>query len=228
MTRRRTCPKTRNNKTARASPLRMVRSSGEQLQGGKQRREEGAVRYHRAPSRRSLEKSSTKELLKTVKSSNRREDRGARANYDHTGCSERRAPHIFFWRFGKTRNVSFSIGRSERRSTKLTAGETAERQNCFFTSDGGKDRTPFFLAVGKTANKRRFTDGLAAGAKRRHLWQAWKASRGCNTPLFVKVSSFSSLLTQIDAKHLAHVPGSIPGLAAIYFKQKGEKECWII
>ena len=91
-----------------------------------------------------------------------------RANYDHTGCSERRAPHIFFWRFGKTKNVSFSIGRSERRSTKLTAGETA--------------------------NKRRFTDGLAAGAKRRHLWQAWKASRGCNTPLFVKVSSFPSVL----------------------------------
>nr|DAP60409.1 MAG TPA: hypothetical protein [Caudoviricetes sp.] len=28
----------------------------------------------------------------------------------------------------------FSIDRSERRSTKLTAGETAERQNCFFTS----------------------------------------------------------------------------------------------
>nr|DAH25623.1 MAG TPA: hypothetical protein [Caudoviricetes sp.] len=28
----------------------------------------------------------------------------------------------------------------------------------------------------------------------------------------------SSLLTQIDAKHLAHAPGSIPGLAAIYFK----------
>lgn len=47
-------------------------------------------------------------------------------------------------------------------------------------------------------------------------------------PLFVKVSSFSSLLTQIDAKHLAHAPGSIPGLAAIYFKEKGEKECWII
>jgi hypothetical protein len=23
-------------------------------------------------------------------------------------------------------------------------------------------------------------------------------------------------------------PGSIPGLAAIYFKEKGEKECWII
>lgn len=40
----------------------------------------------------------------------------------------------------------------------------------------------FFLAAGKTANKRRFTDSLAAGVKRRHLWQAWKASRGCNIP----------------------------------------------
>nr|DAH25621.1 MAG TPA: hypothetical protein [Caudoviricetes sp.] len=37
MTRRRTRPKTRNNKTARVKPLRMVRSSGEQLRGGKQR-----------------------------------------------------------------------------------------------------------------------------------------------------------------------------------------------
>lgn len=95
---------------------------------------------------------------------------------------------------------------------------------------GGSERRakPFFRTAGKTANKRRFTDGLAAGAKRRHSWQAWKASRGCNTPLFVKVSSFPSLLIQIDAKHLAHAPGSIPGLAAIYFKEKGEKECWII
>lgn len=45
----------------------MVRSSGEQLQGGKKRQEEGTGRYHRAPNRRSFGKSSTKELLETVK-----------------------------------------------------------------------------------------------------------------------------------------------------------------
>ena len=39
---------------------------------------------------------------------------------------------------------------------------------------------------------------------------------------------FLPFLYKIDAKHLAHAPGSNPGLATIYFKEKGEKECWII
>ena len=161
--------------------MRMVSSSGERLQGGKQRQEEGAGRYRRALSRRSFGKSSTKELLETVKAPT--EGRMAEQGQIMIILAARKDGHrtFHFWRFGKTKNVSFSIGRSERRSTKLTAGETAERQNCFSHSDGGKDRTPFFLAAGKTANKRRFTDSLAAGAKRRHSWQAWKASRGCNT-----------------------------------------------
>lgn len=144
MTRRRTCPKTRNNKkTARAKPLRMVRSSGEQLQGGKQRREEGAGRYRRAPSRRSLGKSSTKELLETVKAP---EGRIAEQGQIMIILAARKDGHrtFHFWRFGKTRNVSFSIGRSERRSTKLTAGETAERQNCFSHLTAGKTAHHFF------------------------------------------------------------------------------------
>lgn len=153
MTRRRTCPKTRNNKTARANPLRMVRSSGEQLQGGKQRREEGAGRYRRAPSRRSLGKSSTKELLETVKAPT--EGRMAEQGQIMIILAARKDGHrtFHFWRFGKTKNVSFSIGRSERRSTKLTAGETAERQNCFSHLTAGKTAHHFFLAAGKTANK---------------------------------------------------------------------------
>lgn len=89
MTRRRTRPKTRNNKkTARAKPLRMVCSSGEQLQGGKQRQEEGAGRYRRTPNRRSFGKSSTKELLETVQPT--RKENAGQAN-SHTGGSERRA-----------------------------------------------------------------------------------------------------------------------------------------
>jgi len=112
----------------------MVRSSGEQLQGGKQRQEEGAGRYRRVPSRRSLGKSSTKELLETAKAP--AEGRIAEQGQIMIILAARKDGHrtFYFWRFGKTKNVSFSIGRSERRSTKLTAGETAERQNCFFTS----------------------------------------------------------------------------------------------
>ena len=142
MTRRRTCPKTRSNKTARASPLRMVCSSGEQLQGGKQRREEGAGRYRRAPNRRSFGKSSTKELLETVKAptEGRIAEQGQIMIILAARKDGRRTFH--FWRFGKTKNVSFSIDRSERRSKKLTAGETAERQNCFF----------HILTAGKTAH----------------------------------------------------------------------------
>ena len=163
--------------------MRMVRSSGEQLQGGKQRQEEGTGRYRIAPNRRSLGKSSTKELLETVKAPT--EGRIAEQGQITIILAARKDGHrtFHFWRFGKTVNKIDS--RRDGRKTKL-----------FFTSDGGKDRTPFFLAAGKTANKRRFTDSLAAGAKRRHLWQAWKASRGCNTPLFVKVSSCSSFLIQ--------------------------------
>lgn len=137
MTRRRASPKTRNNKkTARAKPLLMVRSSGERLQGGKQRREEGAGRYRRAPSRR---KSSTKELLETVKAPT--EGRIAEQGQIMIILAARKDGHctFHFWRFGKTKNVSFSIGRSERRSTKLAAGETAERQNCFSHLTARKD-----------------------------------------------------------------------------------------
>lgn len=145
MTHRRTRPKTRNNKkTARANPLLMVRSSGEQLQSGKQRREEGAGRYRRAPSRRRLGKSSTKELLETATAPT--EGRIAEQGQIMIMLAARKDGHrtFHFWRFGKTKNVSFSIGRSERRSTKLTAGETAERQNCFSHLTVGKTAHHFF------------------------------------------------------------------------------------
>lgn len=80
----------------------------------------------------------------------------------------------------------------------------------------------FFRTAGKTANKRRFTDGLAAGAKRRHSWQAWKASRGCNTPpyssRFLPFLPFSYRLTRST---LPTRPVRIRGLPQFY-NQKGE------
>nr|DAF01516.1 MAG TPA: hypothetical protein [Caudoviricetes sp.] len=76
------------------------------------------------------------------------------------------------WRLGKTSKKSIIIGSK------------------------GLGNAHFFWQPERRQIKTRFTNGLAAGAKRRHLWQAWKASRGCNPPLFVKVSSFPSLLTQ--------------------------------
>lgn len=143
MTRRRTRPKTRNNKkTARAKPLRMVRSSGEHLQGGKQRQEEGAGRYRRAPSRRSFGKSSTKELLETAKAPT--EGRIAEQRQIMIILAARKDGHrtFHFWRFGKTKNVSFSIGRSERRSKKIDSRR-----------DGGKTKLFFhILTAGKTAH----------------------------------------------------------------------------
>lgn len=81
----------------------------------------------------------------------------------------------------------------------------------------------FFRTAGKTANKRRFTDGLAAGAKRRHSWQAWKASRGCNTPLFVKVSSFPSILTRLTRSTLPTRPVRFRGLPQFTLRRKGKK-----
>jgi hypothetical protein len=81
----------------------MVRSSGEQLQGGKQRQEEGAGRYRRAPSRRSLGKSSTKELLETVKAptEGRMAEQGQIMIILAARKDGRRTFH--FWRFGKTK-----------------------------------------------------------------------------------------------------------------------------
>lgn len=73
----------------------------------------------------------------------------------------------------------------------------------------------FFLTAGKTANKKTFHKRPAVGLKRRHSWQAWKASRGCNTPPIRQGFFLSFRSYKIDAKHLAHAPGSIPGLATI-------------
>lgn len=104
MTRWRTRQKTRNNKKiARDNPLRMVRSSGEQLQGGKQRQEEGAGQYRRAPNRRSFGKSSTKELLETVKAPT--EGRMAEQGQIMIILAARKDGHrtFHFWRFGKTK-----------------------------------------------------------------------------------------------------------------------------
>ena len=79
----------------------MVRSSGEQLQGGKQRQEEGAGR--RVPSRRSLGKSSTKELLETAKAP--AEGRIAEQGQIMIILAARKDGHrtFHFWRFGKTK-----------------------------------------------------------------------------------------------------------------------------
>lgn len=184
MTRRRTRPKTRNNKkTARAKSLRMARSSGEQPRDVKRRyaRRGGSIPPRAEQQEKSIFCTSTSPPLETV-SPTRKEDAG-QAN-SHT----------------------------------LAARKDEQKTNNNRLKRFGQ-RT-FFLTAGKTANKRRFTNGLAAGAKRRHSWQAWEASRGCNTPLFVKVSSFPSLLMQIDAKHLAHAPGSNPGLATILHSER--------
>lgn len=156
--------------------MRMVRSSGEQLQGGKQRQEEGAGRYLRAPSRRSLGKSSTKELLETVK-----------------------AP---------------------------TEGRMAEQGQIMIILAARKDghRTFHFWRFGKTANKRRFTDSLAAGAKRRHLWQAWKASRGCNTPPIRQgFFLFFPPHTKLTRSTLPTRPVQFRGLPPFTLSRKGKK-----
>lgn len=81
----------------------MVCSSGEQLQGGKQRQEEGAGRYRRAPNRRSFDKSSTKELLETVKAPT--EGRIAEQGQIMIILAARKDGHrtFHFWRFGKTK-----------------------------------------------------------------------------------------------------------------------------
>lgn len=79
----------------------------------------------------------------------------------------------------------------------------------------------FFLTAGKTANKKTFHKRPAVGLKRRHSWQAWKASRGCNTPLFVKVSSFPSVLTRLTRSTLPTRPVRFRGLPQFY-NQKGE------
>ena len=167
MTRRRTRPKTRNNKkTARVKPLHMARSSGERTRDVKRRsaRRGGSI----PPRAEQQEKSifcNKHPPLETV-SPHRKEDT---------------------WQA----NSHWHPGKTGKRST----GSKGSGQTGHFISGGSERRAkPFFLTAGKTANKRRFTDGLAAGAKRRHSWQAWKASRGCNTPLFVKVSSFPSVL----------------------------------
>lgn len=90
------------------------------------------------------DKSSTKELLETVKAPT--EGRIAEQGQIMIILAARKDGHrtFHFWRFGKTKNVSFSIDRSERRSTKLTAGETAERQNCFSHLTAGKTAHHFF------------------------------------------------------------------------------------
>nr|DAV80245.1 MAG TPA: hypothetical protein [Caudoviricetes sp.] len=199
----------------------MVRSSGEQLQGGKQRQEEGTGRYRSAPNRRSLGKSSTKKLLETVKAPT--EGRIAEQGQITIILTARKDGHrtFHFWRFGKTKNVSFSIDRSERRSTKLTAGETAERQNCFSHLTAGKTAHHFFWQperrqikdVSQTACRRAKTAALMASME--------GIARVQHPPYSSRFLPFLPFLCKIDAKHLAHAPGSNPGLATIF--QKSER-----
>lgn len=111
--------------------------------------------------------------------------------------------------------------------THWRLGKTSKRPTTIGSK--GLGNAHFFWQPERRQIKKRFTNGLPSGQKRRHSWQAWKASRGCNTPPYSsRFLPFLLFLYKIDAKHLAHAPGSNPGLATIYFKEKGEKECWII
>lgn len=82
-------------------------------------------------------------------------------------------------------------------------------------TDGGKDRTPFFLAAGKTAKNHRFQMALLTGQTVSNTASMEGIARVKHPPIrqgfFLSFASH----TQIDAKHLAHAPGSNPGLATI-------------
>ena len=97
----------------------------------------------------------------------------------------------------------YSPQKGGHRAGKFTLAARKDEQNHFF---GQPERRQI-----KYVSR----NGPAVGLKRRHSWQAWKASRGCNTPLFVKVSSFLPFSCRLTRSTLPHVPGSIPGLAAV-------------
>lgn len=116
--------------------------------------------------------------------------------------------------------VQYSPQKGGRRAGKFTLTARKDEQKTNNNRLKRFGQRTFFLAAGKTANKRRFTDGLPPGKTAALMASMEGIARVQHPPLFVKVSSFPSLLMQIDAKHLAHAPGSNPGLATILLSER--------
>lgn len=119
----------------------------------------------------------------------------------------------------------YSPQKGGRRAGKFTLAARKDEQKTNNNRLKRFGQRTFFLAAGKTANKRRFTDGLAAGAKTAALMAD---IAGIARVLNVNPSSFNasdSLFSfAFDAKHLARAPGSIPGSAPSLQRSPKRKE----
>lgn len=87
--------------------------------------------------------------------------------------------------------------------SKFILAARKDEQHHFF--DGGKDRK-IKIIVSKW---------FAAGSNQRQHGKHGRHSAGATPPYSSRFLPFLPFSNKIDAKHLAHAPGSIPGLATI-------------